>query len=128
MTILDHFQGFVEGLCAGGSANWTPQQNGKVKMDIVWDGPGVWTMNQSELGAVFLNQGLVCVCGDNVTIFTDVLDAQIAPDPPVSGQSLPNSSPIVLCLVTFWDWTAPVEEHFSQTAAMFTAWTDRNGT
>lgn len=72
-------------------------------MDIVWDGPGVWTMNQSELGALFLNPCLVCVSGDNVTIFIDVLDAQIAPAPPVSGQSLPNPSPIVLCLVTLWD-------------------------
>lgn len=71
--------------------------------DIVWDGPGVWTMNRSELGALFLNLCLVCVSGDNVTVFIDVLNVQIAPDPPVSGQSLPNSSPIVLCLVTFWD-------------------------
>lgn len=63
-------------------------------MDIVWDGPGVWTTNWSELGALFLNLCLVCVSGDNVTIFIDVLDAQIAPDPPVSGRSLPNSSPI----------------------------------
>ena len=70
-------------------------------MDIVRDGPGVWTMNQSELGPLFLHPCLVFVSGDNVTIFIDFLDAQIAPKPPVSGQSLSNPSPIVL--VTLWD-------------------------
>lgn len=66
---------------------------------IVWTGSGVWTMNLSELGALFLKKRLVCVPGDNMTIFVDILVAQVVSDPPVSGQSLPNSSPIVFHLL-----------------------------
>lgn len=46
---------------------------GQVWMDIIGYiiGAGVWAMNRSELGALFLNLCLVCVSGDNVTIFPD---------------------------------------------------------
>lgn len=71
---------------------------------IVWAGSGVWTMNWSELGALFLNKWLVCVPGDNMTIFIDVLVARVAPDPLVNGQSLPNSSPVVFHLLAAKPW------------------------
>lgn len=65
----------------------------------MWVGSGVWIIKLSELGVLFFNKWLVCVPGDNMTIFVDVLVAWVAPDPPVNGQALPNSFPVVFHLL-----------------------------